>query len=140
MHRTESCVPERKCRQSSVNHIHKQTLTKSTDVFGYEFKIAKDPFSKGATRLAYRGHFDISWAQVSDYFRDSPEVVVKVSSEDASTYQRVHIYAHEFAEEWNKMREHKEISFNWILSVNLSGFEGTQTIEPYLNRKQYKKW
>ena len=114
--------------------------TKSTEVFGYQFKIAKDPFSKGATRLAYRGHFEFSLVQPNDYFRDSPEVVVKVSSEDASTYQRVHIYAHEFAEEWNKMREQKEISFNWILSVKLSGFEGTQTIEPYLNRKQYKKW
>ena len=114
--------------------------TKSTDLVGYGFKIAKDPFSRGTSRLAYRGHFENTWGQTSDYFSDSPEVVVKVSSEDASTYQRVHIYAHEFAEEWNKIREQKEISFNWILSVKLSGFERTQTIEPYLNRKQYKKW
>ena len=114
--------------------------TKSQLVLGKSFKISKDPFDKGTSRLAYRGHFEDALNQPSDYFRDSPEVVVKVSSEEASTFQRAHIYAHEFAEEWNKMRERREISFNWIVSVNLPGFEGTQTIEPYLNRKQYKKW
>ena len=114
--------------------------TKLVPLSGKSFKISKDPFDKGTSRLAYRGHFEDALNQPSDYFRDSPEVVVKVSSEDASTFQRAHIYAHEFAEEWNKMRDRREISFNWIVSVNLPGFEGTQTIEPYLNRKQYKKW
>ena len=114
--------------------------TKSQLVLGKSFKISKDPFDKGTSRLAYRGHFEDALNQPSDYFRDSPEVVVKVSSEDASNFQKAHIYAHEFAEEWNKMRERREISFNWIVSVNLPGFHGTQTIEPYLNRKQYKKW
>ena len=114
--------------------------TKSTEMAGYGFKIAKDPFSKGTSRLAYRGHFEDIWTQDSDYFRDSPEVVVKVSSEDASTFQRVHFYAHEFAEEWNTIRGGEEIIFSRIVSVKLPGFEGTQTIEPYLNRKLYRKW
>ena len=114
--------------------------TKSQLELGKCFKISKDPFDKGSSRLAYRGHFENAKNQPCDYFRDSPEVVVKVSSEDASTFQKAHIYAHEFAEEWNKMRGRDEISFNWIVSVNLPGFEGTQTIEPYLNRKNYKKW
>jgi len=139
---TELELVSQKGNASSLQSIisTNKPKTKSTDVFGYEFKVAKDPFSKGTTRLAYRGHFEFNLVQLSDYFRDSPEVVVKVSSEDATTYQKVHIYAHAFAEEWNKMREQKEISFSWILSVKLPGFEGTQTIEPYLNRKQYKKW
>ena len=113
---------------------------RSTEVLGYRFKIAKEPFSKGTSRLAYRGHFVDAEIQEDDYFKDSPEVVVKVSSEDASTFQRVHIYAHEFAERWNELRDTDEISFNWILSVKLPGFQGTQTIEPYLNRKLYRKW
>ena len=113
---------------------------RSTEILGYWFKIAKEPFSKGTSRLAYRGHFEDAQNQDDDYFKDSPEVVVKVSSEDASTFQRVHIYAHEFAERWNELRGTDEISFNWILSVKLPGFEGTQTIEPYLNRKRYRKW
>ena len=114
--------------------------TKSKPVLGKSFKISKDPFDKGTSRLAYRGHFEEALNQPCDYFRDSPEVVVKISSEDASTFQRAHIYAHAFAEEWNKMRGRREITFNWIVSVKLPGFEGTQTIEPYLNRKQYQKW
>ena len=108
--------------------------------YGVSFKIAKDPFSKGASRLAYRGHFEKVWGQTSHYFWDSPEVVVKVSSQEASTFQRVHIYAQAFADEWNGLRGREEIDFNWIVSVNLPDFEGTQTIEPYLNKKLYQKW
>ena len=108
--------------------------------YGVSFKIAKDPFSKGTSRLAYRGHFEKVWGQTSHYFWDSPEVVVKVSSQEASTFQRVHIYAQAFADEWNGLRGREEIDFNWIVSVNLPDFEGTQTIEPYLNKKLYQKW
>ena len=61
-------------------------------------------------------------------------MVVKVSSEEASPFQRVHIYAQAFADEWNGLRGREEIEFNWIVSVNLPEFEGTQTTEPYLNR------
>ena len=82
--------------------------------------------------------FEKVWDQTSHYFWDSPEVVVKVSSQEASTFQRVHIYAQAFADEWNGLRGREEIDFNWIVSVNLPDFEGTQTIEPYLNKKLYQ--
>ena len=43
-------------------------------------------------------------------------------------------------DKWNGLRGKEEIDFNWIVSVNLPDFEGTQTIEPYLNKKLYQKW
>ena len=124
--------------QSLISAKHPKT--KTTSVVGFTFKIADLPFDKGTSRLAYRGHFDDAWMQIDNLFKDFPEVVIKVSSEDASVFQKVHLYAEIFAEEWNQMRGKDEIIFINIRSVKLQRFEGTQTIEPYLNRKLYKKW
>ena len=112
---------------------------KTREHLGFSFKIHMEPFEKGATRLAFRGRF-CSPRQTCYYFAGLTEVVVKTSQQEARPFQKVHIYADELANEWNKLREREELLFVWILSVQLPGFERTQTMEPYLDKKQYKKW
>ena len=117
----------------------KTPKTKTAQIKGNSFKIYGVPFAKGATRQAYRGRFSSPW-QTCLYFSNFADVVVKTSSQEASPFQKVHIYADEFAKVWNKLRRKEEILFLWILSVKLPGFEGTQTMEPYLDKEEYKKW
>ena len=121
----------------------KTPKTKTTTYSGYLFKIYMDPFEKESTRLAFRGRF-CSPRQTCHYFRHLADVVVKTSAQlapqEAFHFQKVHIYANEFAKEWNALRRREELLFLWIVSVKLPGFEGTQTMEPYLDKKQYRKW
>ena len=118
----------------------KNPKTIATQLLGSSFKICREPFEKGSTRLAFRGLFENAQNQTSEYFKHHPAVVVKRSKQDAVHFQKVHIYAHEFAKEWNKLRGKKEIIFLWIVSAKIPGFRGKQTIEPYLNKKYYMKW
>ena len=111
-----------------------------SDCLGTQFKIAEQPFAKGSSRIAYRGHFDRANAQIATEFKMWPEVVVKVSVEEASQFLKIQLYAAIFADEWNKLRGKDEIIFLWIKMVSLPNFEGTQTLEPCLNRKLYRKW
>ena len=113
---------------------------KLSESLGTQFKIAEKPFAKGSSRVAYRGHFDQPEAQMSEDFKNWPEVVVKVSAEEASQFLKIQLYATVFANEWNKLRGKDEITFLWIKMVSLPNFEGTQTLEPCLNRKLYRKW
>ena len=112
---------------------------KRTQQLGYSFKIHREPFEKGSTRLAFRGQF---WSprQTCNYFSNFAEVVVKTSQQEVFHFQKVHIYADELAKEWNQLRGEEQLLFLWILSVELPEFEGTQTMEPYLDKKQYNKW
>ena len=111
-----------------------------SDCLGKQFKIAEQPFAKGSSRIAYRGHFDHADAQIATEFKVWPEVVVKVSGVEASQFLKIQLYAAIFADEWNKLRGKDEIIFLWIKMVRLPNFEGTQTLEPCLNRKLYRKW
>ena len=105
---------------------------------GFDFKIAELPFAKGTSRVAYRGHFEPN--QLQPEFYNCTEVVVKVSSQDASVFLEVDLYANAFAEEFSKLYEGPRINFSWIKMLKLDKFDGPQTIEPYLNRKMYRKW
>ena len=111
-----------------------------SDCLGIQFKIAEMPFAKGSSRIAYRGHFDYPDDQMSEDFKKWPEVVIKVSMEEAQQFLKIQLYADIFADEWNKLREKDEIIFLWIYMVSLPNFEGSQTLEPCLNRKLYRKW
>jgi hypothetical protein len=144
-------------RAKQFNEDFVTSTTQST--FGLCFKMAQEPFAKGASRYAYRGHFDKN--QKFSEFRENSEVVIKLLPQSQNNPFEAHkiLFLHHcgkvLSSLWNnkfkssEVYDGEQIVFNTILRVQLppldiQGFEDKKnhnvTLEPYINKKMYHKW
>ena len=144
----------------SILASEKPKYKQTNAVGGLEFKIRKVPFAKGASRAAYRGHFDVTDCDESNEFDNTSEVVVKTSSEPAIDFLQIQAVAEVFAEDWNgKDKENyvnmdsdsesdngdhntKKIEFIaiYVAKIQINGRDQDVTVEEYINKAKYTKW
>jgi hypothetical protein len=133
------------CVSSSGSHQNLSTIINSKKIkfdeyerkYGHDFKMAKLPFAKGSSRLAYRGHFD----KLEVYLDfDVTEVVIKKSpSIPAKEFLKIQAVAEVFGKTWNELyKGAEEIEFLALYSADIDGCE--MTIEEYINKGKYTKW
>ena len=128
---TKSLFSQRKCCWTSVTNFNKDSKNENNTTV---------PLRSTGNRLRKGQQGWPSEDSFGPQGTNFAEVVVKTSQQEAFHFQKVFIYADELAKEWNQLRGQTELTYLWILTVKLPGFKGTQTIEPYLKKKQYIKW
>ena len=120
----------------------KRERTSKISFVGKNFKMSREKFAQGSSRIAFRGHFD--GAQIFEWFAQNPEVVLKKSKKATKNtpfiLEKIRYYTSVLVTEFNLLKpvvnEKKKIKLLDLLVVS----DRDMTMEPYIDHTRYVKW
>ena len=120
----------------------KRERTSKISFVGKNFKMSREKFAQGSSRIAFRGHFD--GAQIFEWFAQNPEVVLKKSKKATKNtpfiLEKIRYFTSVLVTEFNLLKpvvnEKKKIRLLDLLVVS----DRDMTMEPYIDHTRYVKW
>lgn len=109
-------------------------------MIGNNFKMSRNKFAEGSTRIAYRGHFE--GGQSNPWFVENPEVVLKKSYKKTlnttDILMKIRSFSSVLVEKFNILTLFSEGSIKLLDLLVLR--DEDMTMEPYIDHTSYTKW